>query len=140
MAGGRRPAVAGYNARAANDGKLGVDLMQWQLSLARGWDTLRFGDISVETKDGQHRFRIAVNPGGLRPDQFTVQLYAGPTGEIGLKSEILDACKSSAERSGNIVYSVCCPAKRATTDYTARLVPSNTGALVPLEAGQILWQ
>jgi hypothetical protein len=29
--------------------------------------------------------------------------------------------------------------KRAATDYTARLVPSHAGALIPLEAKQILW-
>jgi len=69
-----------------------------------------------------------------------VQLYAGPTGESGASPEILDACKSSAELSGPIVYSVCCPAHRPPADYTARLVPSHAGALVPLEGCQIFWQ
>jgi len=140
------PAAAGYNARAANDGELGSDLLQWQKSLARGWETLRFSNISVETKDGQHRFQITVNPGALRPEEFTVQLYASPTGEsaaspeIRARPEILEACKSSAQPSGILVYSVCCPAKRPAADYTARLVPFHSSALVPLEAGQIVWQ
>jgi starch phosphorylase len=134
------PAAAGYNARAANDGKLGVDLMRWQQSIVRGWDALRFGKVTVETKDGQHRFQIGVVPGVLHPDQFRVELYAGPTGESGAKPEVMAACKSSAEPSGTIVYSVCCPAKRPAADYTARLIPSHAGASVPLEAGQILWQ
>jgi len=134
------PAATGYNARAANDGKLGGDLLQWQRSIAEQWSTLRFGNVTTETKDGQHRFQIEVVPGGLHPDQFRVELYAGPIQESGAKPEILAACKSSAEPSGTIVYSVCCPAKRPVADYTARLVPSHTGAFVPLEAGQILWQ
>jgi glycogen phosphorylase len=134
------PAAAGYNARAANDGELGADLMQWRQSLARGWETLRFGKVSVETRDGQHRFQIAISTGSLRPEEFRVQLYAGPTGESGAGPEILDACKSSAELSGAIVYLVCCPAHRAATDYTARLVPSHAGALVPLEGCEIFWQ
>jgi hypothetical protein len=63
----------------------------------------------------------------------------------GGKAEILRACTASAETSGAIVYSVCCPAKRPLTDYTARIVPaygieSQGGALVPLESAQILWQ
>jgi starch phosphorylase len=139
------PASAAYRARAANDGKLGVDLLQWQHSIAERWNTLRFGEISSETKDGQHKFQIGVALGGLHPDQFEVELYAGPIGVGGGKAEILRACTASAETSGAIVYSVCCPAKRPLTDYTARIVPaygieSQGGALVPLESAQILWQ
>jgi len=134
------PAAAGYNARSANEGKLGADLVQWRRSIADQWGTLRFGDVNSETKDGQHRFQIGVVPGGVDPTQFSVELYANAPGESGAKPEILAACKSSSGPSGTILYSVCCPAKRPATDYTARLVPSHTGASVPLEAGQILWQ
>jgi starch phosphorylase len=134
------PAAAGYNKRAAHDGKLGVDVLQWQRSIAEQWNTLILGKVTAETKDGQHRFHISVVPGGLHPDQFRVELYAGPTGESEAKAEILAACKSSADPSGTIIYSVCCLARRPVTDYTARLVPSHAEASVPLEAGQILWQ
>ena len=72
------PAAAGYNARAANDGELGADLMQWRQSLARGWETLRFGKVSVETRDGQHRFQIAISTGSLRPEEFRVRTLCRP--------------------------------------------------------------
>jgi glycogen phosphorylase len=134
------PAAAGYHTRAANDGKVGVDLLQWQRSIADHWSTLQFGNVTDETKDGQHQFHIPVVPGSLHPDQFRVELYAGPTDKSGALPEILAACKSSAEPSGTIIYSVCCPANRPAADYTVRLVPSQAGASVPLEAGQILWQ
>jgi len=132
------PAAASYNARAANHGKLGTDLRQWQQSIAWGWDTLRFGKVTVETTGGQHRFQIAVLPGSLHPDQFQVQLYGAPV--EGAKPEILAVCDSSVRLPGAIVYSACCPAKRPATDYTARIVPFHAAASVPLEAGQILWQ
>jgi len=134
------PAAAGYDARAANDGKLGTEVLQWQYRIAKQWNKLRFGDVSSETKEGQHRFQIGVVTGGLNPDHFTVELYAGPTGGSGGKPEILAACHSSAELSGTILYSVCCPANRPATDYTARIIPTHTGASVPLEVGKILWQ
>ena len=134
------PAAAGYKARAENDGKVGLDLVQWQRSIAEQWSTLSFGNVTNETKDGQHWFYIAVVPGGLHPGQFRVELYAAPTGESGAKPEILPACKPLAGPSGTILYSICCPAKRPVDDYTARLIPSHGGASVPLEAGQILWQ
>ena len=134
------PAAAGYDARASNNGKAGIDLLEWQQSIAEHWNTLRFGNFTAETKDGEHRFQIGVLTGGLDPVQFNVELYAGPTGESGAKPEILTACNASAELSGAVVYSVCCPAKRPATDYTVRVIPSHTGASIPLEAGQILWQ
>ena len=134
------PAAAGYNARAANDGKLGTELLQWQRSIAGQWGALRFGNVTSETKDGQHRFRISVVPGGLHPDQFTVELYAGASRDTGAEPEILTACKFSTDSAGTITYSICCPAKRPATDYTARLIPMHAAASVPLEAGQILWQ
>jgi starch phosphorylase len=134
------PAAARYNDRAANDGKLGIDLMQWQQSLTLGWDTLRFGKVEVETKDGEHRFHIEVVPGQLHPDQFTVEMYAGPISGVDTRPEALAASKPLKDTSGTILCSVSCPAKRPATDYTARLVPSRFGAAVPLELGQILWQ
>jgi starch phosphorylase len=133
------PAAAGYRARAADDGKLGVDLLQWRKLLAGDWDALRFGEITVDTRDGEHRFQIEVIPGELHQDQFRVELYAGAAGAAE-EPEILAACRSSAGQPGTIVYSVCLSSKRAAADYTARVVPLHTGASVPLEAGQILWQ
>ena len=134
------PAAAAYNARAANDGRLGKDLSTWQQSIARGWDALRFGQVTVETGNGLHRFQITVFCGVLRPDQFRLELYAGSPDGSGGKPEVLASCSSSAGLSGAIVYSVCCSSKRPATDYTARLVPSHPGALVPLESQQVLWQ
>ncbi len=131
-------AAAGYNARAANDGTLGVQLLHWQCTIAEQWSTMRFRNVNSDTKDGQHRFQISVVPGGLHPDQFKVELYAAPTENTG--SEVLPACTTSTDPSGIIIYSVCCAAKRPATDYTARLVPFNNTALIPLEAAQILWQ
>ncbi len=134
------PAAARYNARAANNGQFGVDLLKWQHDLAEQWNTLRLGKVTAETRDGQHRFQIEVATGGLHTDQFSVELYAAPTGESGTEAEIVAACKFSGDQSEGIVYSVWCPANRPATDYTARLIPLHSGASVPLEAGQILWQ
>jgi len=134
------PAAARYNARTANGGALGIDLLQWQQSLAKGWATLRFGAVKVETRGGQHVFEIEVVTGELHPDQFSVELYAGPGTGVGAKPEVLAMCKSSAEAPDAVVYSVCCPGTRPASDYTARLVPSHPGASIPLEANRVTWQ
>jgi len=134
------PAAAGYAERVAKDGKLGADLVQWQHTLADQWKTLRFGTLTSETSDGQHRFRVEVVPGGLHADQFRVELYASQVNSSGPNHEVIPACNCSADPSGMLLYSVCCPATRPASDYTARVVPAYAGALVPIEASQILWQ
>ena len=144
------PAAERYKARAANDGRLGVELFEWQHTIAAQWSTLRFGDVTSDTKDNLHQFRISVLPGVLRPDQFRVELYAAPTQESGAAPEILAVCHASTESAGTLVYSATCPAKRPVTDYTARILPSfgdpshvgpaHGGVCIPLEARQILWQ
>jgi len=41
--------------------------------------------------------------------------------------------------SNSYLYSVHLPAHRPASDYTPRVIPHFDGALVPLEARQILW-
>jgi starch phosphorylase len=41
---------------------------------------------------------------------------------------------------GGYSYSASVPATRPASDYTPRVVPFKTGAFVPLETDQILWQ
>ena len=134
------PAAQGYSARAADDGKLGNDLMQWHKTLGSGWAALRLGKVDVATRDGQHRFQISVSPGSLNPDHFQVEIYAGPCDATAGKPEVLSACSFVPAPSGTFLYSICCPNNRPSSDYTVRITPSHPGASVPLEADQILWQ
>jgi starch phosphorylase len=133
------PAATAYARRAANDGEEGIGLLQWQSSIATQWNTLHFGDVSSETKDGQHQFKVQVIPGGLRADQFKVELYARPI-EMNDAPEIVNVSAFCTDATGALLYSVSCPATRPAGEYTARIVPAYTGASVPLEASQILWQ
>jgi len=134
------PAATGYMERAATDGQLGADLVQWQHSLADQWKTMRFGNLTCETKGGQHCFQVQVIPGGLHEDQFKVEFHAETTDASGSNSAVFPARKFSTDLSGTLLYSACCPTTRPVSDYTARVVPSHVGAHVPLEASQILWQ
>jgi starch phosphorylase len=134
------PAAAGYTLRAEKEGAVGASLLQWQQSLVSQWKTLRFGTVSIETKDGQYCFQMQVFPGGLSPDQFKVEIYANPVAGENSACEIVAASHSSTDSAGALLYSVRIPAKRPATDYSARLIPFHPNAAVPLEAAQILWQ
>jgi starch phosphorylase len=132
------PAAAAYRERADSDGKAGDAVLLWQRDVASHWHTLRFGGVLAETHDGQHHFQVQVFPGSMRPEEFSVQIYADPA--EGQEASVVDAVGAGAELAGAIVYSAEVSAGRPETDYTARIVPRNAGVAVPLEARWILWQ
>jgi len=134
------PAASAYHERAARDSRLADSLLQWQQDIARHWNSARFGNVTIETHDGRHTFRVEVFPGDLNPDLFKVELYAEPLGEGGPDREAMTACKACAAPEGAIIYSAEAPVTRPASDYTARIVPHHANAFVPLEAAQILWQ
>jgi len=131
------PAAARYRERTDSDGKAGAALLLWQQDIARHWSTLRFGPVAIDTHEGEHRFRVAVFPGSMKPEEFSVQIYADP---VAGGAPVIVTAPDGVETQGSMVYSASVPASRPATDYTARIVPRNAGAAVPLEARQILWQ
>src|SRR5579863_6938516 len=70
------PAATAYHQRAANGGAAAVALISRLQALNQGWPSLRFGDVCVDTRDRQHRFRAHVVLGTLPPEAIRVQLYA----------------------------------------------------------------
>jgi starch phosphorylase len=112
----------------------------WQQALARKWSALRFGEMTVETEDGQHAFLVHVYLNDLDPEAVRVELYAdGIPGGATVRQEMARLHQLVAAATG-YAYHACLPADRPASDYTARLIPRHDGASVPLEAPQILWQ
>jgi starch phosphorylase len=127
------PAAANYRERAADKGVTGEWIVDWRDHLTRNWETLRFAGRHVNTNAGQHWFEIAIQLNHVDPETVAVELYAdGPE---------LHRMKRLRQADGGIdVYGASVADERPAEDYTARVVPQFTGAAVPLEAAQILWQ
>jgi len=135
------PAAAAYGERAKEDGASGARILRWEQAIAEHWHTAAFGPVTVQTSDGYHHFQLQIDLGGLSPEFVQVELYADAlpdgsperyvmTRETGPERASVDAC----------LYSARVPAARPAVDYTARLIPHNDEAIVPLEASSILWQ
>src|SRR5450755_3384172 len=56
-------AAEAYAGRAADNGKLGVGLVQWQADLAQGWKDVHFGPLRVESQEGMLIFEVHVYVG-----------------------------------------------------------------------------
>jgi starch phosphorylase len=114
--------------------------LQWQQNIAQEWNTVRFGTMQVETRDGRHFFRIQVLPGILPVGDLKVELYASPLEKGDAVVETMKACDQCKAPNGAVTYSGQVTAVRGPWDYTPRIMPYHPAASLPLEAGQILWQ
>ncbi|HME44011.1 MAG TPA: alpha-glucan family phosphorylase [Syntrophorhabdales bacterium] len=133
------PAAEAYRQRAADKGAMGVHLVNWQRALQRHWGKLRFGELKVVSDQGRHEFEVQVYLGDLDPNSIQVELYA--EGKDGGEPICREMTRGEQLVGANgYVYRAELPSTRPAADYTARIVPHYQGALVPLEASQILWQ
>jgi len=133
------PAAAAYEARRGNQGALGVRMVNQREALEKQWHSLSFGDLQVETLDGQHHFRVEVEFGGVDPGAVLVELYAeGSAGQPFLQSMIKG--DKLAYRQEGYIYTAQVSASRPASEYTPRLIPHYAGVAVPLEISLILWQ
>jgi starch phosphorylase len=132
------PAATAYRERAANNGAVGKQVVDWQHAMDWEWRWLRFGDMRVETDADHHTFEIEVFLNHLDSNAARVELYAdGINGGGAVRVEMKFARELGA---GLRLYMATIPATRPVRDYTARVIPQRAGVAVPLESARILWQ
>jgi starch phosphorylase len=134
------PAATAYQARSANAGAIGKQIVDWQHDLGQHWATLCFCGVTVETRGEQHLFEVQVRLNGLEAEAVRVELYAdGIMGGPPVRQE-MKRTRSLAGAVGGYVYSVAVSAARPAADYTPRMMPHHDGVAIPLEDARILWQ
>ncbi len=134
------PAAVAYRERAADRGAAGKQIVIWQHALEEKWDTLRFGEMKIETDGTQHVFEVKVYFNDLDPDAVRLELYANSVNDGDPVRQEMRRVRQLAGAPSGYVYSAAVSAARPATDYTARVIPHHDGVAVPLEAAQILWQ
>ena len=134
------PAAAAYRERAANQGAVGKQVVDWRHAVDGKWDSLRFGSWRVEANAGQYVFEVELLLNDLDPDAVRVEIYAdGINGGDPVRVE-MKCAQPLPGASGRSVYRAAVPATRPAEDYTARVLPRRSGVAVPLESARILWQ
>ena len=134
------PAASAYHEREANKGAIGKQMVDWRHSLDQKWAGLHFGEVKVETRDGQHAFEIQVFLNGLDANAVRVELYADGIGGGDPERLEMKCAQPPPDASSGCVYRATAPATRPESDYTARVISQHSGVSVPLESARILWQ
>ncbi len=134
------PAAIAYHSRLANKGPIAGPTADWRHGLDQKWTSLRFGEMKIETHDGQHQFEVPLNFDEIDPKTVRVELYAD--GEMGAAPvcQEMKSLRRLAGAPGGSVYTATVSAARPAGDYTARVIPRRNGVAVPLEDARILWQ
>jgi starch phosphorylase len=134
------PSAAAYRERAANQGAVGKQVVDWQHAVDQKWDSLRFGELRVETKGDHHEFEVEIFLNDLDPNAVRVELYAdGINGGDPVREE-MKCARPLPDPSRGCIYRATVPAARPARDYTVRMIPQRSGVAVPLESARILWQ
>jgi glycogen phosphorylase len=132
-------AASAYARRASDHGSLGDELLNWQAQLAKYWPRVRFGSATVEQKDGQHHFQVQVFLDDLDPNAVCGELDAEGQSGGAPSRHPMNRGERIAGSANGFTYTAHISAARPAADYTPRLIPQHSGAIVPLEASYILW-
>jgi starch phosphorylase len=134
------PAAAHYRERSADKGVFGVQIMNWRHALEQKWDALRFGEVKIETADGQHVFEAQIYLDGLEPEAVRAELYADGLNGAAPERVEMKRVRQLVGATNAYTYRASVPAFRPPSDYTARLIPYRDSVAIPLEENHILWQ
>jgi starch phosphorylase len=134
------PAAAAYRDRAADNGAVGLEVVNWRHALEQHWGALRFGELKVETDGQQHVFEVQLYLDDLDPNNVRVELYADGTSGAATERVGMERVRQLVGAINGYAYRATVPATRPASDYTARILPHHDGVTVPLEDAHILWQ
>jgi starch phosphorylase len=135
------PAALAFEARRADSGEIGKQVVAWRRDLDRKWAKLHFGAMKIETDSGKHAFEIQVYLDNLDPTMVNVELYAeGISGGVPINQEMRVIVRPVDDVSGAHIYAGAVPADRPKEDFTARVTPHFGDVSIPLEDARILWQ
>jgi len=133
------PAAAAYCQREKDRGALGASVLKWHQDLARDWDSMHFGVISVNSSGERHSFEIPVYLDGVDTEAVRVELYAAALeGAAEVRQQMTRGDLLVGSIKGYL-YSATVAADRPAAHFTVRIVPSHPGVRVPLEEPHIAW-
>ena len=135
------PAARAYRQRAADQGKLAIELDRWLARVHASFGQVHIGRVDVARGRAGYRFEAHVYLGELAPEDVCVELYADPQTPPG--SPVRLEMQRGAPLAGALhgfCFEVEAPGERPPGDYTVRVSCSHPGILRPLESAPILWQ
>ncbi|MFZ0257139.1 MAG: alpha-glucan family phosphorylase [Gammaproteobacteria bacterium] len=134
------PRATAYRRRVAQGGVLGKAISAWQETLKRHWRELRWGGLEVQEGRDVYDLQVEVYLGQLPPEAVRVELYAARSGAAQTECHAMTRGEPLGSDNNGYRFRLRIASTRSVTDYTPRIVAFHADAVVPLEAGHILWR
>jgi starch phosphorylase len=133
------PAASLYHRRADRANGVAQDLNRWFQHLQRHWSSIRFGNLSAVTADGQLMVSVSVDLGAIELDSVAVELYASSENEDAPFIEPMVRGERSALGTTAWEYRASVATSRPPEEFTPRVVPRHPEARIPIENPLIAW-
>jgi len=134
------PAIEASAKRQANDAQIAKQISQWRKSMEMLWPQLSMHNFVFEnTGAHKHVFRVDLQLGAVNLGAVEVQLYADSVSDGPHEVHIMTRVKVVDAPTNTYRYEASIKTSRPPTDFTPRVIPALSDAMVPLEAPQILW-
>lgn len=133
------PAAADYAQRCAEGARLAHALWQWEREIRHRWHEVHADGLEVTHEDDGWTFSLPVYLGDLPAEAVAAQLYSEPSGEEPQALIPMQRVGPVPGAVNGVLFRAHVPTRRASTHFTARLVPFHPQAKVPLEANRIHW-
>ena len=130
------PLAEAYRRRAAD---MAVELQHWYRQLAQHWGRIHFGNVSSSSAETGLHFEVQVYLDDVPPEAVSVQLYADGINAAEPFCQNLERGALLAGAKNAYVYQGTVSSSHPAMDFTPRVVPVHTEAIVPLEANFIAW-
>jgi starch phosphorylase len=134
------PALAAFDARIEDGGRVARDLSAWERELAAKWGQIHFGTSNASSEDGKLRYSVDVYLGDVAPEAVDVELFAEPVGNEAAVRARMDRGAALLGAAHGYAFTAQVPTTRAASDFTARVVPRHAHARAPGELQLIAWQ
>ncbi|MGZ6221080.1 MAG: hypothetical protein ACXWMV_13925, partial [Syntrophales bacterium] len=132
--------IEGSAKRQANDGQIAKQINQWRKSMEMLWPQLSMRNLIFENTGADSCvFRVDVHLGAVNPGTVEVQLYADPVLDKPHEVHVMTRAKVVDASTNTYSYEASIKTSRPPGDFTPRVIPALSGAMVPLEAPQVLW-
>ncbi len=134
------PAAKGFKKRTAQQGKIALELENWEKILKENWEELRFGEVKVIQEQDEWFFKAQVYCGEIDPSFIQVEGYAEPKNADHPPQFVMTRKGSIPGAVNGHLFVGKIPITRSSDDYTLRMVPFHPEASFPMESPFILWQ
>jgi starch phosphorylase len=134
------PAIEASAKRQANDAQIAKQISQWRKSMEMLWPQLSMRNLTFEnTGADSYVFRVDLRLGAVNLATVEVQLYADPVLDKPHEVHMMTRAKVADAPTNTYLYEAEIKTSRPPADFTPRVIPALGGAMVPLEAPQVLW-